>query len=189
MKTLSFIFLSVLGLIMVGCTLSLIILAGSTKITLFQYLYLRFFAQKEDWNSYVEMNKYIDSGHSIPIFGLHDFTHMQCGPDQKEKYEEFMSNNPYYFLIFNTIKGPELCGYSTNSKRYGGIIFSSFFQKLCLKMAHKMGYTYDELCSMMNDDLSREKDRRLENERKIKEREASLKELHERQERLNEKTE
>ena len=189
MVMVSNIFLSIWGLLMIGCFLSLIILGGSSKITLFQYLYLRFFAEKEDWHNYVEMNKYIDSGHSIPIMELHDFTHMQCDPSLKEKYSEFISNNPYYFLIFNTANGPELCGYSTSSNKCDNIIFSSFYQKLCLKMARKMGYTHDKLCSMLKDGLVREKYRRTENARRVKELEGSLKELHERQERLDEKTE
>jgi hypothetical protein len=174
---------------MIGCILSLIILAGARHITAFQYLYLRFFAEKEDWRNYVEMNKYIDSGHTIPILGLHDYTHMQWDPKLKGTYSEFLSHNPYYFLIFNTPNGPELCGYSTTETRFGGIIFSSFFQKLCLKMAYKMGCTYDGLCDMLKDDLVRENNRRAEKARQMKELESSLKDLRERQEHLNEKTE
>lgn len=189
MAILTQIFLAIMVLLLIGSVLSMIVLAGASRITPFQYLYLRFFAEKDVWRSYVEMNKYIDSGHTIPIIEMHDFTNLQCDPDLKEKYAEFISQNPYYFLIFNTTNGPELCGYSTTSKKYGGIIFSSFFQKLCLRMARKMGYSYDDLCSILKGGLAREKDRHIEYTHRIKELEASLKELHERQARLNEKTE
>lgn len=187
MAILTTISLSILALLMVGCILSLIIIAGSGRITPFQYLYLRIFGDREAWHSYVEMNKYIDSGHFIPILGLCDFVHMQCDrdPKQKEKYTDFISHNPYYFLIFNKDNEPELCGYGTNSENYGHIIFSSFYQKLCLKMARKMGYTYADLYSMMEGDMAREEDRRLEAARKIAELESILKSLEKSQESLN----
>ena len=187
MVILTQIFLAIGALMLIGGILSLIVIGGATRITPFQYLYLRIFAEKEDRDNYDRMNKYIDSGHSIPIIELHDFTNMQCDPSMKEKCAEFILQNPYYFLIFNTINGPELCGYSTNSKKNGDIIFSAFYQKLCLKMARKMGYTYDDICSMMKDGLAREEDRYAENLRRMQELESSLKELHERQEHLIEK--
>jgi len=189
MMTLTNIFLTIGALMLVGCILSLIVIGGATRITPFQYLYLRIFAEKDDWDNYVRMNNYIDSGHSIPIIELHDFTDMQCDPNLREKYAEFISHNPYYFLIFNTVNGPELCGYSTSGKKIGGIIFSSFYQKLCLKMARKMGYTYDDIRSMLKDGLAREEDRCAKNARRMQELEDSLKEIHERQEQLIEKTE
>ena len=127
------------------------------------------------------MNKYIDSGHFIPVLGLHEFIDMRYDSDMKEKYTEFVSQNPYYFLIFNRGGEPELCGYRTSSDRYrpSDIIFSSFFQRLCLKMVRKMGYTYADLYSILEGDIAREEDMRM----KIAELESSLKE------RSNEKTE
>lgn len=176
-----------MALIMIGLGLSLVIITGATRTTLLQYLYLRFFGEREYWLRYVNMNKYIDSGHSIPIMEHYDFVNMQCDPNLKEKYAEFVAHNPYYFLIYNTINGPELCGYSTDSNEH--IIFPPFYQKLCLKMARKMGYTYSDLYTMMNDGMTRYKVRRMERIRRMNDLEASLKELHERQKRLNEKTE
>ncbi len=189
MVTLSHIFLSFLALLMIVGILSLVIIGGSTKITLFQYLYLRFFAERKDWRNYVDMNKYINSGHSIPIMELHDFVHLRCDPSMKEKYSEFISHNPYYFLIFDESGKPELCGYRANIMEDRDIIFSAFYQKLCLKMAGEMGYTYDELCTMLKDGLARNKNRRMENARRIKELESSLASLKKDQEHLNEKTE
>lgn len=169
MVILSHIFLSIWVLTMIVGVISLIIIGGSKKITLFQYLYLRIFAEKKDWCNYVKMNEYIDSGHSIPIMELHDFTYMQCDPSMTEQYIEFISHSPYYFLIFDRSGRPDLCGYRTNITKDGNLIFSAFYQKLCLKMASKMGYTYDDLCSILKDGLAREEDRRIKIDRRIKE--------------------